>query len=241
MWLTLLQSATALFITKCDGGVLQSATAILLQSVIEVITKCDRYYKVWLRLLQSATGITKCDDYYKVRQYKRTLVPTFQLTKFLTFEFNSSRLNTLTSCPLATPPRRRVDFIKEKHYACWGPTRSKLILTLTHTRFPNETLKTETILKVILTKIHFSERQKTLRSNQKKNKWDPTVCHDLPGQPEPPEDPEEHWHLIESQPQTGSHQRNTPIIAYRRKKCLKYFLVRPKIPWHVDKSDKKAV
>ena len=61
VWLTLLQSATALFITKCDGGVLQSATAILLQSVIEVITKCDRYYKVWLRLLQSAAGITKCD------------------------------------------------------------------------------------------------------------------------------------------------------------------------------------
>ena len=33
---------TALFITKCDKVVLQSATAILLQS----ITKCDRYYKV---------------------------------------------------------------------------------------------------------------------------------------------------------------------------------------------------
>ena len=69
VWLTSLQSATALFITKCDGGVLQSATAILFQSVIEVITKCDRYYKVWLRLLQGATGVTKCDDYYKVRQY----------------------------------------------------------------------------------------------------------------------------------------------------------------------------
>ena len=41
VWLTLLQSATALFITKCDRGVLQSATAILLQSVIEVTTKCD--------------------------------------------------------------------------------------------------------------------------------------------------------------------------------------------------------
>ena len=67
MWLTLLQSATALLITKCDRGVLQSATAILLQSVIEVITKCDRYYKMWLRLLQGATGITKCDwGYYKV-------------------------------------------------------------------------------------------------------------------------------------------------------------------------------
>ena len=44
--LTLLQSATALFITKCDGGVLQSAAAILLQCVIEVITKRNNYYKV---------------------------------------------------------------------------------------------------------------------------------------------------------------------------------------------------
>ena len=34
----LLQSATAFFITKCDGLLLQSATSI--------ITKCDRYYKV---------------------------------------------------------------------------------------------------------------------------------------------------------------------------------------------------
>ena len=46
----LLQSATAFFITNCDGLLLQSATAFL---------------------LQSATGITKCDEYYKVRQYTR--------------------------------------------------------------------------------------------------------------------------------------------------------------------------
>ena len=50
----LLQSATAFFITKCDGLLLQSATAFLLQSATSVITKCDRYYKV-RRLLQSAT------------------------------------------------------------------------------------------------------------------------------------------------------------------------------------------
>ena len=41
-----LQSATAFFITKCDGLLLQSATAFLLQSATSVITKCDRYYKV---------------------------------------------------------------------------------------------------------------------------------------------------------------------------------------------------
>ena len=70
------------FITKCDGLLLQSATAFLLQSATSVITKCDRYYKVSqfyykvrqvlqsvTILLQSATGITKCDDYYKVQQY----------------------------------------------------------------------------------------------------------------------------------------------------------------------------
>ena len=42
----LLQSATAFFITKCDGLLLQSATAFLLQSATGVITKCDSYYKV---------------------------------------------------------------------------------------------------------------------------------------------------------------------------------------------------
>ena len=42
----LLQSATAFFITKCDGLLSQSATAFLLQSATSVITKCDRYYKV---------------------------------------------------------------------------------------------------------------------------------------------------------------------------------------------------
>ena len=42
---------------KYDNLLLQSATAILLQSVTSVITKCDRYYKVW-RLLQSATEQT---------------------------------------------------------------------------------------------------------------------------------------------------------------------------------------
>ena len=52
---SLLQSATAFFITKCDGLLLQSATAFLLQSVTI--------------LLESAKGITKCDYYYKVRQY----------------------------------------------------------------------------------------------------------------------------------------------------------------------------
>ena len=62
---SLLQSATAFFITNCDGLLLQSATKWY---------KC--YYKVQqvlqsvTILLQSATGITKCDDYNKVRQYR---------------------------------------------------------------------------------------------------------------------------------------------------------------------------
>ena len=60
----LLQSATAFFITKCDGLLLQSATAFLLQSATSVVTKCDRYYKVWqfYYKVQSATIITKCDS-----------------------------------------------------------------------------------------------------------------------------------------------------------------------------------
>ena len=50
------------FVTKCDRGLLQSASGItkcdrlLLQSV-SGITKCDRL------LLQSAPGITKCEKY----------------------------------------------------------------------------------------------------------------------------------------------------------------------------------
>ena len=71
----LLQSATAFFITKCDGLLLQSATAFLLQSATSVITKCDRYYKVWQfyykvrQVLQSATIITKCDSTYVLGQH----------------------------------------------------------------------------------------------------------------------------------------------------------------------------
>ena len=62
----LLQSATAFFITKCDGLLLQSATGFLLQSATG-ITKCDNF-------------ITKCDDYYKVRQYRRA--PVLNLDKW---------------------------------------------------------------------------------------------------------------------------------------------------------------
>ena len=58
----LLQSATAFFITKCDGLLLQSATVFLLQSATSVITKCDRYYKVQQFYYKSATIITKCDS-----------------------------------------------------------------------------------------------------------------------------------------------------------------------------------
>ena len=64
----LLQIATAQFITKCDGHLLQIATAFLLQSATPFITNCDRYYKVrWFhynlrQVLQSAMIITNCDS-----------------------------------------------------------------------------------------------------------------------------------------------------------------------------------
>ena len=48
------------FITKCDGLLLQSATAFL---------------------LQSATGISKCDDYYKVRQNSPSLLSVLRPLK----------------------------------------------------------------------------------------------------------------------------------------------------------------
>ena len=70
-WITvkkLLQIATAKFITKCDGQLLQIATAFLLQSATRFITNCDRYYKVrWIyyklrQVLQSAMVIANCDS-----------------------------------------------------------------------------------------------------------------------------------------------------------------------------------
>ena len=42
----LLQIATAWFITKYDGQLLQIATAFLLQSATRFITNCNRYYEV---------------------------------------------------------------------------------------------------------------------------------------------------------------------------------------------------
>ena len=53
----LLQIATAYFITKCDGQLLQIATAFLLQSTTRFITNCDRYYKVrWLLQIATVQG-----------------------------------------------------------------------------------------------------------------------------------------------------------------------------------------
>ena len=63
-----LQIATAQFIIKCGGQLIQIATAFLLQSATRFITNCDRYYNVrWIyyklrQLLQSAMIITNCDS-----------------------------------------------------------------------------------------------------------------------------------------------------------------------------------
>ena len=81
----LLQSATAFFITKRDGLLLQSATAFLLQSATSVITNCDSYYKVWQfyykvrQVLQSATIITKCDSTKELITRPRCLSFSFQV------------------------------------------------------------------------------------------------------------------------------------------------------------------
>ena len=56
------------------------STIYLLQSATSVITKCDRYYKVWQfyykvrRVLQSATIITKCDSTRRHKLYSRIVV-----------------------------------------------------------------------------------------------------------------------------------------------------------------------
>ena len=82
---SLLQSTTAFFITKCDGLLLQSATAFSLQSATSVITKCDRYHKVWQfyykvrQVLQSATIITKCNSTHQHRLRDVTCKPAIVL------------------------------------------------------------------------------------------------------------------------------------------------------------------
>ena len=61
--------ATALYISKCDGQLLQIATAFLLQLCDTVYYKLRQVFQSAINLLQIATDITKCDDYYKLRQY----------------------------------------------------------------------------------------------------------------------------------------------------------------------------
>ena len=62
----LLQSAAAFFITKCDGLLLQSATAFSLQSATSVVTKCDSF-------------VTKCDKCYKVRRLLKSAKNDYNL------------------------------------------------------------------------------------------------------------------------------------------------------------------
>ena len=59
----LLQSPTAFFITKCDGLLLQSAPAFLLQSFYyKCCYKVRRILQSVTILLQNVTIITKCDS-----------------------------------------------------------------------------------------------------------------------------------------------------------------------------------
>ena len=77
----------------------------LLQSVISVITKCDKcYYKVrQLILLQSATAyfitVTKCDSlfYYKVRQVLKQSA-TNVITKYHSLLLQSATAYFITKC-----------------------------------------------------------------------------------------------------------------------------------------------
>ena len=115
----LLQSATAFFITKCDNLLLQSATAILLQSVTSVITKCDRYYKVWRfcykvrQVLQSVTIITKCD-----RTPSRVSVGCPDETFFLVFEVSHVNFHNNFNQFLLIPSISRID-IRRRRQMTW--------------------------------------------------------------------------------------------------------------------------
>ena len=86
----LLQIATAQFITKREGQLLQIATAFLLQSAIRLFTNCDRYYKV-------RQIYYNCERCYKVRSllqdYVSRPLPTTHDPRHLA-------TCTLNTCPL---------------------------------------------------------------------------------------------------------------------------------------------
>ena len=68
----LLQSATAFFITKCDGLSLQSATVFLLQSATG-ITKCDRTRGVCGGRGRLYTGLSQMDNPFLALVWKRPI------------------------------------------------------------------------------------------------------------------------------------------------------------------------
>ena len=91
----LLQSARAFFL-------LQSATAFLLQSATGItkydnlITKCDRYYKV------RATIITNCDRYYKVWQFYYKVRQVLQSVSDYYYKVRQYRPDVLLICEFGT-------------------------------------------------------------------------------------------------------------------------------------------
>ena len=122
----LLQIATAQFITKCDGLLLQIATPFLLQSATRFITNCDRYYKLrWIcyklrQVLQSAMIITNCGSTASVLFSRK-----FQMNlKF--YESENSSVFLSPSHQFESEIFRFPCFFSTKYSLTWGVKREKI-------------------------------------------------------------------------------------------------------------------
>ena len=83
----------------------------------------------------------------------------------------------------------------------------------------------------ILTDIDFSSRQAALQTKPKTSKnLLPFVTTYNPATPNLKKILMKHWHLITDNPKLATISPNTPIVAYKKEKSLKDFLVRAKIP-----------
>ena len=124
---------------------------------------------------------------------------------------------------------------KEKHCVCWELTQSKKSSSQWNEIF-NPVYAIEAsypleFIESILTDIDFSWRKAALQTKPKTSKnLLPFVTTHNPATPNLKKILMKHWHLITDNPKLATTFPNTPIVAYKKKKSLKDFLVRAKIP-----------
>ena len=82
-----------------------------------------------------------------------------------------------------------------------------------------------------MAEVNFSSRKEALKTKTKtSNRVLPLVTTYNPALPNLKKILMKHWHLISDNPKLAQIFSNNPIVAYRKDKSLKDFLVRAKIP-----------